>query len=1511
MAKIVNLEGQGGGGGGRMKNRIRRHEYRTCHTTELHTDTDLVVGTWNSQGANWSRTEERHIAKFGCLVEVMREQKIDVMCLTDLHGQVDEAAAVDTRFNTCMLEEFLLIQCGRVGFFLHPAVVKCWDGRAATCWGEQGRVATIDINIDGHKCRIGSVYMPVYSTDGVEGRTTCWKSVCEAERDFNNEGGVVFGGDWNGHIARDAVAGRQALVGESSTGGKQMLALIKSYVRLINVDHKIPAKRRGTWCSNKSGVWYELDYFLTSVKYSGRFSKLRTIAVGESDHAARVLNFRMAGIPKEKKSWKAPVRWQGQIKGFEVEKLKDEEVVKVYEEKMNAAVEGLHTWGEISGAMKGVAAEVLGEKGKPGPGKPPTEMQVKIKETRERTRRLFQEATQARTPEVALIKLKESRLASREHRYWVRMGEKARWEEVCKDLEEADRKNDRCKFWKALRLLGLYGAPVGQQIRFSLEELRSHFAKIGAEVNEVAGEALEKIKERVQLPTEQGLEAIPDEEEISENLRGMKDGAPGPDAITVSMIRKGGDVLRQKIVAVVQHLWATDPDEWEEEIHEADVIALFKKGDRTKLDNYRGICLLQIISRLVARIAAKRLSTYLERVNALPQEQWGFRSYRSAVDALFVMSRLMAESARTTDLDPVVVDFMDIQKAYPNCSRNAMEFSLEAVGIPIKLRNMLGKLDALTKYRCRSIEGVSEAYQYKRGTREGCPAAPVKFNILHHCATANVRLKWEQAEVTGSVVIKTCNEQDTFPERQWQTRVKTEKTITRKTGTTEALELVGYADDTSLVGRASCIDQKRGIAIEGYEELGHKVHPNKWERLAFGTSDNICEAILAHMEETINVEENAKLLGSYLEADGGFTRECAHRTSRAAMVWVKLKKKMLIARLGLKTKGRLFIAAVIASLMYGTEVRGVSEKEIKKLQTFVNKCERFLVYGPCQALKEMKGSATQTDVKVKLGTLTVKLELDNRTIRYLGHLVRMPDERWEKKMLLGVVNGSSGAEKKTKRDLWWERVKRLIEEIREHLEQGEDWWSAAEDPDRWREIRISWLEKRTSAERQDTKAARMQRCSSIANLFWDARVREELWAKGKLPEASGTPLEGRDAIWLQMVILAGGVHPKGWVEGAPAAWKKLGDNEVIKTWLGREGDKARRRINGQKFGSFVNNLTVIPRPELMNRKTSMHKRKHDSSSATPSASAETPPSVDDSVICEKCRIKIKKISVSQHERLYCPFRTTCTTQEAQGSRKNRKVLRPPPPPPKAGLPSTPAQTLSAEELATIGPMPSIHVRWSPVLPQIKCAASSLPASSSSVAPAPREKRASMNPHSQIVPCYGQCSICITCAQCRRRLCNGSCQRCKRCRKCRIWGEKLHAKDETVTATHNVEIQKPEVPKARPKAKAEPKQGPARPEVIPKGTSSKTHSMCPYCNKWLPNFHREGCPSMPFEIWVNATRQRQIAKHGQTEVDSWKTQCQHCGTPFPSGASKRVHLSGCERRRNDANLPLNGFSAVRL
>jgi len=66
-------------GYGRLRSRIR-HGYRQCHSRNLSVSEDPVMGTWNMQGANWSRTEARHAAKFRCLVHEMRGKSIDVVC---------------------------------------------------------------------------------------------------------------------------------------------------------------------------------------------------------------------------------------------------------------------------------------------------------------------------------------------------------------------------------------------------------------------------------------------------------------------------------------------------------------------------------------------------------------------------------------------------------------------------------------------------------------------------------------------------------------------------------------------------------------------------------------------------------------------------------------------------------------------------------------------------------------------------------------------------------------------------------------------------------------------------------------------------------------------------------------------------------------------------------------------------------------------------------------------------------------------------------------------------------------------------------------------------------------------------------------------------------------------------------------------------------------------------------------------------------------------------------------
>lgn len=863
----------------------------------------------------------------------------------------------------------------------------------------------------------------------------------------------------------------------------------------------------------------------------------------------------------------------------------------------------------------------------------------------------------------------------------------------------------------------------------------------------------------------------------------------------------------------------------------------------------------------------------------------------------------------------------------------------------------MAKLDSETLYRCRAATGLSEPYTTKRGTREGCPAAPVKFNVLHHFATADVRRRWEEQEggAGAKVCIQSFEAGRVWPEGRWGTRGQVAKLQEGEEGDNiHKLDVVGYADDTTIVGRLSTIYSRREQATIGYERWGHKVHPKKWQRLWSGhtmpppamTSDGIV------ME--------AKVLGSTLEAEGGYGRELQQRLARAGRVWHGLMKQIDRARMSLKTKGRLFKAAVMASLLYGTEARGVPAWATARMQVFVNKCERRMYLGKGGSTKDMVGKCTQSEIRSRLGMRSVQLEIDCRMLRYVGHLVRMPADRWERRLLQGVLMHEEKTGPTSGKDQWWAQMGRLVKEVMQHHSGEGIWHEVAQDREVWRRLQRKWADKRAGAEGTDTQQYREERWAAVAGKFHSQALLDKLWKTARIPNGAGSPLEGKNSGMLQRIIVAGGVHPGGWVVGAPGVWRDLCSSDSAKMWLHREGCVIRRRVLGKGWAQFLAELpdeevasggggaapaapppppppppqrrirgkqppTValapppapppppVPIPPPPRRRI-MGKQKLPEfpPPPVPPDDALDPPAAIPRVSCEHCGLVLRPGSMAQHLRYYCPHRLDGRERETRGA---RKVLRPPPPSEAAVPPPPPVPDPKA--LEALGPMPAVHVRWAAPKPQPPRRASSIPGGD---IPAPSKawrgpSQAPPPPPAQM-GCYATCGRCNQCSACRRRQCNGGCVGCQRCRACRTWGERLAAGEPAATAKHAEMVALPPVVKRGPKdpgniAKRAAAQAARRPAEAPAGSL-----LCPYCNIWLPHAHRENCPSMPFEIWAAATRQRQIQKHGQATVDSWGTQCQHCATPFPSGASKRVHLAGCERRRTAEGLPLNQFPATR-
>ena len=96
-------------------------------------------------------------------------------------------------------------------------------------------------------------------------------------------------------------------------------------------------------------------------------------------------------------------------------------------------------------------------------------------------------------------------------------------------------------------------------------------------------------------------EEDPTTEEILETIRHLKNNkSAGIDEISAELLKYGGRQLQEAMAKVVIGIWRREemPEEWGEGLF----VPIHKKGDRTECGNYRGICLLTVGYKIVAKL---------------------------------------------------------------------------------------------------------------------------------------------------------------------------------------------------------------------------------------------------------------------------------------------------------------------------------------------------------------------------------------------------------------------------------------------------------------------------------------------------------------------------------------------------------------------------------------------------------------------------------------------------------------------------------------------------------------------------------------------------------------------------------------------------------------------------------------------------------------------------------------------------------------------------------------------
>lgn len=106
------------------------------------------------------------------------------------------------------------------------------------------------------------------------------------------------------------------------------------------------------------------------------------------------------------------------------------------------------------------------------------------------------------------------------------------------------------------------------------------------------------------------------------------------------------------------------PRRWKKGI----IIPILKKGDKHKVENYRGITLLDTPFKIYAMIIEEKLNEEVEAKNIIPENQAGFRKGKSTSDNIYILNHVIEEELKK-ERGKIFAFFVDIKAAFNNVNR--------------------------------------------------------------------------------------------------------------------------------------------------------------------------------------------------------------------------------------------------------------------------------------------------------------------------------------------------------------------------------------------------------------------------------------------------------------------------------------------------------------------------------------------------------------------------------------------------------------------------------------------------------------------------------------------------------------------------------------------------------------------------------------------------------------------------------------------------------------------------
>ena len=416
--------------------------------------------------------------------------------------------------------------------------------------------------------------------------------------------------------------------------------------------------------------------------------------------------------------------------------------------------------------------------------------------------------------------------------------------------------------------------------------------------------------------------------------------SPGGDQVTAEMLMatKAWSVPFFTYIYNCCLLDGEVPQNWKDAV----IISLYKdKGDSASCANYRGISLLSVIGKGFSHILVQRLQKLLDHPTrpCLLDYQFGFRRGRGTLMACGILQRIL-ESGEETDTG-IYSLFIDLEKTVDQVPRNRLWRMMLEAGYPYDFVRLLRNMHHDTHGIVRDNGQYGKPFPISLGVRQGSKEGPLLFNIFIDIITRRALARMKKDPELG---VKLSYRYD----GQWVSQGL-------QPDYEHIIHCLMYADDVVLLATSEASLQKMYNIFE--QELryeGMKVSNDKTEAQVFRAlpTDSVAAPlqprIVPYQEDQPFPEATAfKYLGQRKQRMCSVKAEIQHRTASAQYIFNGLRKAVFGNKgLPMTLRIDLFKSMVLPRLLYAVRTAPVAQKNVRKLESFQNRCLRRIFHVP-------------------------------------------------------------------------------------------------------------------------------------------------------------------------------------------------------------------------------------------------------------------------------------------------------------------------------------------------------------------------------------------------------------------------------------------------------------------------------------------------------------------------------------------------------------------------------------